>query len=372
MKRVRDEERAGSGSVLLTCLGDNPASAVIAGRHFGVRMLVAITTARTQHLAPIIARQLEVPMLCVRHENDGQGYDRLAAAIQERLREVSFGALILDVTGGTKIMAIAALKAVESLRDSQADVVYLRPDGQLENAKAGALIPTDTSTTLREVLAWYGATVSQVAWEGELQALPVDYADRLGIATAAFHAVARKQTTPVEGRPNALRLRTGNWPSPLPPGFRLEGEKTLVSDVAGYFERHAWLEEFCLQRARLSVGQLARIDAAAGLKLTVGTRTSDLDEADGVLAHGPRVCVIEAKARLSSASAGADLQKRVQKTRRFFGALARVVFVHPAWGKAAPSDLMKSVGHNVWLVAGDQAHLDLSIREALGLTASRS
>lgn len=351
---------------LLACLGHNPASIIVAARQTGAAKLVAVATADTRERLPILERQLRVPVQAVFHDETAEGFEALSAAIHATLIGQGSGRLIVDVTGGTKIMGIAALRAAERI-DPNAEVLYLHPQSRLADARSGRLQTSEVVVDISEVLEWYGAEPSVQLWSGPLSALPAGYAERAVIAQRIFETLAAGQLHRVKGSAQAVALNSGRWPERLPEGFMAQGT-VLRSKIDGYFSANAWLEEFCLYRAAQVLADLPTVRAAAGLKLRSGRPSPDLDEVDCVLVDAARVCVIEAKARFSSSAAGAGLQKRIHKARRFFGSTARVIFVHPAWSKTAPLDLIKSSGRDVWLVGGCVKTLDQALAEAMGLT----
>ena len=193
--------------------------------------------------------------------------------------------------------------------------------------------------------------------------------DVVGIAfekVSILRAYGKKQIF-IEPAKNAITLKGISIPDDLPAGFCQESKCRLVSEIPGFFTHNSWLEELCLHRAQVVLGNCSLTRAAANLHI-ISKKHRGQDEADIVLVRGSQVCVIEAKARLDGAGAGADLMKRMQKTRRFFGVLAKTVFVHPAWGAVPPEALVELAGDKATLVGANVDLIDTAIRSALSIT----
>ena len=153
----------------------------------------------------------------------------------------------------------------------------------------------------------------------------------------------------------------------MPPGFKQRGDKIEEPEHSGVFSHHRWLEEFCLLRAHSLLRAESDVTAALGVKLRSPGTSEGNDEADVVLLRGGRVLVIEAKAREQPGGSGAQLQKRIAKTRTFFGDLAKVLFVHPGYNAPALRVNRSMVdGRYVRIVGSDLTELDSAICWGIG------
>lgn len=351
-------------TTLVGCVGFNPASVLIAARHYKPARVILIGTAGTKHHVGALSRQLGIPVQCIAMATANEPIGVIAEHVREKLRDDSNGRILFDVTGGNKLLTLGAWVGIGSakLATDAVQLVYLTPDGKLIDPTNGRDTNQQAVIKISEVLEWNGAKVKSTGWAGSLSGLPTAMVERRRLGEALLHTLASEKLLIEADRNEATVELPQAIISSLPPGFSMQGKK-LRSNVSGYLQLNAWLEELCLLHAASVLREDAATRAGIGVKLIRDSGGSD--EADVVLVRGSRVCVIEAKARRTSKGAGDDLQKRIAKTREFFGDHAHVIFVHPAWGKSPPASLIGSSIRNVDLVGGDPKALDIAIKKAL-------
>lgn len=170
----------------------------------------------------------------------------------------------LNITGGTKVMALAALQVFA--REPETSVVYLdTAAGQLEylQPEAQAPVPLQGSIPLRPFLKLHGFTVETVASDSPEWRERVELRQSLtnAIAKAAFadqgksivslmNATSSQFTTPEE--PFLLRTTPrGAWEDILKKSHRLglvdwDGKRSVrfVSEEAARYFNGLWLEEY--------------------------------------------------------------------------------------------------------------------------------
>jgi hypothetical protein len=354
--------------LLLTCLGDNPASAIVAGRHFSVGAVLAIVTARTRKLMEVVGKQLGTPIECLEHDAESEGFTALAYRIRDALSKRAPSGLVVDITGGTKLMGMGAFIGAELLRKHESPVLYLKANGRLADARSGSQLRCEVSISPQEVLAWYGARITRHSWlRPAKHGVPGEILERRALSHFLFERLGHKELKLAPNERGAIELQQGQWPEPLPRGVERLSETIIHAPGLRYLKFSGWLEELCLLRAHAVARGATASWTAYGCHVAVTSQSTDLDEVDVIVVRGARVCAIEAKAKFSSESAGAELQKRIHKTRRFLGQQAKVIFVHPAWGKNVPADLERSSGAGVYLIGNDLTALDKAVAEALDL-----
>ena len=354
------------GLVLLGCVGFSPASVVAVGRDFLPSRAVLIATRKSQAQLAAVTRQLEVPVEAVILDGDGmEPIASLQLKIARALKMAPHESIVLDLTGGTKIMTAATYEAARQLRADKVKVVYLTPDGTIIDATDGMARDSSARLEISEVLEWQGAAISKREWSGPLSAVPKSVTQRAALGRFLLNAYGEKRAR-IETASNAITISRKPWLTALPPGFSEMGNGRIKSTIPGYFSHNRWLEELCLHQATIALDNCSITRVAAGLHIFSGEHKGS-DEADVVLLRGTQVCVIEAKARLDSKGAGADLMKRMQKTRRFFGVMAKTVFVHPAWGPSPPPALVEITGDKGILVGARLKDINTAIREALSI-----
>lgn len=359
-----------SQRVLLALIGDNPASALVAARAINPDRLVLVHTQRTRALAGVVAEQIgDNPATALIELTNEGGIDGHANRIKSSISLSDTDHVYVDITGGTKPMSLGAWNAFADLPHTRLHGIYLDQQAyRLLDARNGQPVQLAEPTPeirIDEMLSWYQARVMrpQTRWRGRLSDIPRKMKVRAPIghlllqqlsqSNQSFNArlIGFKQLTQLDPR---LQLPPGLW-------FK---QSRLICEDEEYLAKNGWLEELCLVAVSNALDQPQTVLAAHGLHVRL---ERGQDEMDLVLVRGSRVVVIEAKARSSSAGAGADLQKRINKAQRFFGPHARVIFVHPSWGNTPPPDLSALAGKGVDLIGDDLDELGKVTAQALGL-----
>lgn len=346
--------------VLVSAIGFNPSSAVIAGRHYAVDRAVLVGSPQMD----AVAAQLNVPTTPIAFESASAMIGDVHRELNRTLHLASDERVVLDVTGGTKLLALGVWNAMMPLPHDRIDPVYLLPNGQLVNPVTGEAIEQRVRIGIDEVLAWQGAQCGSATWHGMLADVDRDIARRARLGAFLVSALADRRLR-VDARRNRATITRGPILTKLPQGVSVVRENQLQARQEDYFSTNIWLEEVCLQRARAVLRNCAVTQAAMGQHMAFPGNAGD--EADVVLVRGARTCVIEAKARRQGSDVGADLDKRISKTKEFFGSHAAVIFVHPAWGTNPPHELVRRTERSAYLVGGDLAALDRAIASALQL-----
>lgn len=357
---------------LIGNVGFNPASIVAAGRRFSVGRAILLSTPDTNEVATVVASQLGCETRVVLYPSSMLALKEIEECVQAAALPNVSDHIVFDMTGGTKVMAAGTWTTLVGLGIEKLDAVYLEQDGQMTLATDGRALDQCFGIKINEVLAWHGATSRSASWQGKLSAMPKRQIDGAGFGLHLFRLYGSRATVKISSRTIdgrdfdylSVKGADGKLPKKLPSWIERVDASTVRTPVCNYFSKNAWLEELCLDRARKVLGDCARTNAAAGLHIDT-LNGGFHDEADTVLVRGSRVCIIEAKARLSGPGAGADLQKRIQKTTRMFGALAHVIFVHPSWGASPPKSLVDLTVRGATLVASDIQVLDRAIAKSL-------
>lgn len=342
---------------LVGLVGHNPVSVLVMSRFFRPRKVLLVATDRTLGRAHAAARLLDPEQeVQVFLAEDPSGIEPVTGGLAHLVDAVE-GPAVFDVTGGTKIMAVGVGALIGPLAPRYA---YLDGDGMVRDGRSGRVLSDGVQITPFEV-AWLYAPDSEVtaAWRDEVGALPRTYAERHPVSRALFETAASGRAVHADERGRVKPPRS--LPRSLPPGLRVRGGG-LEADDPGYLGKHGWLEEWCLVEA-------ARVCEGTSVHGALGLEVVSLDEFDVVLVRSSRVLVVEAKAKARGAKErpGADLHKRVAKTRRFFGSNARVIFVHPAWGRRIPPQLAETAQGLATLIGGDAEAYRRAVREALVL-----
>ena len=174
-------------TVLIASVGFNPASVVLAARALEPRpsRVILLCTKETDPIASILPSQLGVPLCDIVEVPPDPAVE---AARDYLVRELSIDASedpVLDITGATKPLAIAAWLALAQLRPGFR-AVYLAPSGKLRDANTGKPLPGEASISLRELLAWKSIAVQSVEWEGPIAAPPERLRPRLAMYAEVF------------------------------------------------------------------------------------------------------------------------------------------------------------------------------------------
>lgn len=351
--------------ILVSCIGFNPANAIIAARHYGVSRASLLGTRDTRTQMAAVADQIGGSVQCIAFESAEVTIDSVCKRVAEALAPQPDETIVLDLTGATKLLCIGTWNAVSALPQSQWEAVYLEPGGEMLEPVYGERITHNVTVEISEVLAWQGKAVQKAGWQGTLLDVDQGINERASLGRFLLNAFADNAVR-FHQRTNTATIDDDRPVPNLPPAFHRKGHKIAISHngPSHYFAHNGWLEELCLSRARRVFKKADDIRAAAGLEVTI-PGTNAVDEADVVMVRGPRTCVIEAKARRKGAGAGADLQKRIAKTRDYFGNHASVIFVHPAWGKTPPSELVARHKRDAILVGTNLGALDKAVFNAL-------
>lgn len=366
---MAQEEKISTGlKLFIGCVGFNPASLLVAARHFQIDEAVLLASRTSEPQLEAVARQLDIPVHKLVFSQEIPTLNAITEKLVPILDSRREAQIILDVTGGTKLMAIGAWSSVQACAGTILST-YLKPNGVMINPQTGKKIRHEVAIEIAEVLAWQGTTANGAVWTGEIADIDRQILDREAVGITVLSAMAKKRAV-FDVEKNMVRLKRTPLPESLPPSVHRLNDRTLGSDVKGYFSHNRWLEEICLIRAQAVLGDYPATRAALGLVLRTGSSNATNDEADVVLVRGSRICIIEAKARKVAGGAGGELHKRIQKTQRYFGELAHVIFVHPAWRDKPPSDLVDAAGTRATLIGSDIEALDRAILKALGLTYS--
>lgn len=352
---------------LVGIVGRNPASIVVSARTFRPVRAVLFCTGETRTIAANLQQQLKTDPGCdVQVETFPQNPTLPEA--HDAMKRVTIQAedeLVFDLTGGTKTMSVGAWTGLAARHGTRMRTVYLEPDGTLRGAESRDAIPSAAVLHPEEFLDWTGAAITKHSWRGTAAQVPAHMRARRELGRAIFAAFMRGEPLQTHHATDSLMLAMTSLPSELPAGFSFEAGR-LRGTGDGFLGANGWLEELCLFEALDAIGDDSRVRVALGL--CYAGENGGNDESDVVLVRGANVVVIESKARGKESGAGADLHKRVQKAERFFGALTRVIFVHPAWGATPNTDLQESVKASVRLVGSDLAQLRDAVRKGLHLT----
>lgn len=357
MGRVESWPMSDTADLLVAIVGFNPASVLLCARALKAGRTCLICTAETRDLANILKGQ--IGSATVVEVRAGATITQVAAAVGSAVpsdaRRVS-----LDLTGGTKILSLGAWHALQARETLDLSIAYLDGDGRLFDAASGVSLPR-ANLMPEDLLRWSGASVRHSRWSGNLKAVPAPIVDRFPVSRALFQHFPDWEVARYAGGERV----TGRGIPQTCRGFDTdEHGNYFVPAGSGFLRTNEWLEEYCLCEAARAMGTDAEsVGALFGSDLVAGA--GGKDEVDIVLTRGARVLVIEAKARLTSKGAGADLHKRVQKARRFFGSHAQVLFVHPAWRGQPPRDLAELADRGTMLVGRDEQRLRAAVRKSL-------
>lgn len=358
--------------LLVSLVGLNPGSTLFSARVLRPERMALIHTSESAAQAEALAAQASCPSDRVTWD-PSLGVDKA----RERVRkELTFNAerVVIDLTGGTKLMSIGAWQGLADQYGDDLEAVYVDPK-RVVLVDAGTGTPRlggDSRAAIRpeEVLTWYGAQLRITEWQGPLSEIPDGSWTHLELARHLLRAFGEAAVGRGVHRDGGLKVPRNYLPEALPPGTRYKKGR-IYSDSKSFLGANVWLEELCLASACRAVGDRAdEVFAAHGMVVYAGTGCDD--EMDVVLTRGRRIVVIEAKARGSRAGAGADVHKRIQKACRFFGSHVQVIVVIPAWGEEPPRDLRDLTQDHAVLVGADEERLDQEIRRALGLRGARS
>ncbi len=364
---------------LLVCpVGHNPASVLVAAGALRPRIVVLVPTDDTLQLAEVLQGQLERHLPGVVCQIPASlRFSRPPALVEMRDRaRPTFGQIpkgrraVLDLSGGTKAMAMGLWLALHDALGVEPRAVQLDPDGTLTDAERGGALPSEVRIAIDDVVAWRGAQVHAARWRGAAASIPDAelpfealgqfLADYLRVG-GGFERVAATATQAAH-----WVLPSGRVPAGLA-AFSDPRRRALYEPRPGYLGQGEWLEIECLRAVRAVARKHPQRALDAGFSVKLRSAAGHVDEADVVVTRGPRVLVIEAKGRGNALGAGDHLQKRIQKSRSYFDSRTRVIFVHPAWGEEPPPALRDVAGRDVELLTEVGQPLEAAIERALGL-----
>ena len=351
---------------LVAAVGFNPASILVTAR--GMKTppdhLVLLCTEQTEHVAQTVARQIGAIAPVILAYDTNPPIENARTFLAENNYIPRDGEVILDITGATKSLCLALWLALSEIRTSFA-AVYLEPDGRLRDARDGNPILATPHITPEEVLAWHSSRIQTSSWRGASPGLPAHYRERHALSKFLF---SEFKNIAINTTGEALRKETSPPFPPLPPGFLVEDVRLCEPPHTGFFSENKWLEEFCLAEACDVLDGAEDVEAVMGADVRpTGAFGIAKDEFDVVMVRGARIAVVEAKARSHAGGGGAELQKRVAKTKKFFGDPAKLVFVHPAYNAAALADNQALVDSRTVRLVGDSIKdYRAAIRWALG------
>lgn len=366
-----------NSKVLLGFVGDNPASILITARTLKPSRVVLLCTGESHDSAKALVGQLEDSpgvAATILADEEGAPTWRENPSIEEAhatatnlltLEELP----LFDITGGTKTMLLGVWEALRARFGAAPQSYYLdRNRGLLtsDGSGVGASVVIEPA----EFLAWSGTSQKSARSQGKLHEIASALRGRLRVAQPLVDLLSAKRSDyGLDENHNRLDLTNIGAQEVAKaakglPEFTDDG-RWLVGP-AEWFQRRLWLEEWCLVEAANATRTATDVRAVWSLKPTGPAN----QEFDVVLSRGHRLLIIEAKGRGAAGGAGDELHKRVQTTRAFFGDLASVIFVHPAWGQRGNMDLMDAVDERrVELIGSDRNAYHKAVRRFLGLGA---
>jgi len=344
--------------LLVGLVGFNPLSVLVSARALKPQVVALVCTDRTSKVAENLAGLLDArgPTLTV---DSWLGIDALRERFARELASAAGHRVVLDVTGATKPLAIAAWQALHDRVGPQMGVVYLETDGTLVEARSGARLAADVRIDTGELLRIYGGRLQSCTWAGDLgepDAVPAEFRSRSLVGRALL---SRARTTA-----KLCRVKVPGFAASPGTGLRYDGKTAMLSEAGAkdYLAKNQWLEELCLVIAGEVATGVGCVHASLGAHIV--TPSGGNDECDVLLTRGARIAVIEAK---TADVVGEDLQKRSAKTRRFFGEAARVVVVAPDLNPQAIRTHSELAHRNTEVVGADEGALRAAIRRGLGL-----
>jgi hypothetical protein len=354
------------GTLMVGLVGDNPTSILVVARALKPTRVLLVCSKKTAPAGGALKEQLgELPVDSLELDTP-DSLLRIQQQVNEWLSaNTGLDSILFDCTGGTKPMLLGVWQELHRRFSDKIRTVYLTPAGHLCDMSDGHKIENDVTLTAEEFLAWHRAKKQKSEWEGSLKDTPREYLDRARVGHLLMEVFKNNQTPQIN--PGGwCDERVLSWPSKLPAG--LQRKEKRIYGSGKYFSQNGWLEEFCLAVAYRVAHHAPEVMAYLNMHvLGQGEGGQGQDESDLVLVRGPRLVVIEAKAKKHAEGAGNPIQLRSQKTSRFFGSMTRMIFVHPAWGLAPPAALDGMISRNVTLIGADEQRLESAIKEALGL-----
>ena len=342
--------------VMVGAVGLNPASVLVSARAMRPARAVLVHTTETIDQATALRHQLEADGvtvgMCARWAADAP-IETVRAEIATEVGAQPGEAVAVDITGATKPLGIGLWQGLSDALGDRVDAVYLAPTGILQRIARRVEPLPEVVIEPAEVLAWYGAQVRRVGWEGCPREALAEFGPRRELTEALCRALAARHLPVPDG--SSQEVDRHRLPAELPPGFDYSGGRLVDLGNTRFLGENGWLEELCL----LTVADALRGCPTARLALELtpepsgGEASGSNDEMDVVAVCGASVLVVEAKARRRPTGAGPEIQKRAQKARRFLGTYTKVAAVVPIWADAPPSGLTALMGRTAQLVAGD-------------------
>ena len=304
--------------VLFNILSGQPLQNLLAIRHVQPDTVVAFATPQMTDQAAVLAR-----VSGVQHEapvpfDPTDFTQNLATARQEILRARSkFDEVVVNFTGGTKVMSISVVEPVVALEDGRLSAIYVDtarrkvirlmsgPDGRRHEHEE-----LECRVKFREYLALQGeklgrsqpvATTTMKSRQAAAEALAMDARYR------SWFKMQREGFVRSSGRTSTLKEYfrwSGSDGASLawgPTEMMFEGQKLPVKD-GGVFLTGGWLEEFVQARLQAKRG-FDEVVRSAVLKLRPETlkrlpgfhASDDKNELDVVVTRLARAALIECK-----------------------------------------------------------------------------
>ncbi|MES2641327.1 MAG: hypothetical protein V4850_17685 [Myxococcota bacterium] len=355
--------------VLVTLVGENPASALIAARHFPVDEVVLLCTDRTAAIARVLEAQLGVPVVTHTWSNNPtwrQVQDEVVKVVDPQPDDE----VLLDITGATKPMALGAWSGLRAAIGDRLRLVYLQPDGRLEDGDSGNVIDARVVIKGKEFVSWkrHGAVLKDSAWTGPLSSAAASFGERGTLARVLADKFGRDPGFATASHEARLDGRCPDLGQSAPRGFTREKGYLCEAKEDRFFKLNGWLEELCLWQAYTALDVGERLDVWADLSLDGGTvNGKTLGEIDVALTRGARLVAIEAKTHASERMSG-TAQEAVSRMRETLGGFAHLFIVNPRWTPASIQALQIQFGRGVTLIGQGMlgAPFHAAIRAALG------
>lgn len=390
--------------VLITLVGKNPHSSMLAALQWRLPYCLLICTETTENVARVLEKQLaqiktadgQAIQVGVMVWNDPPTLSEAKPRLQqffEKRQHITH--IVFDTTGGNKLMMINAWEAIyrgvvhpdvvhrgvvqgsqEKEKQMQAQLVYLNDaENAFFDVLQGTAIPRMAGVNLdpSHIIEWKHA---EAIFTSKAKGSSADFVlptarsthpvlqaicTRIGLSQTLLQALVQKQLKLESPKLSITQPNFSHYFTSLAPkvtqGLQLQhtGDKCWMVEppatpfpafIDGYAKANGWLEELCLYLClqALHDAGMRDVDWYWSFKWTyIHNGQSTNDESDLIFVRGARVVVVEAKARTESGGAGDGLQKRVQKSQSFLGFQTRVIFVHPVSSASAVSGLVHSV-----------------------------
>lgn len=188
--------------VMVGCVGHNLGSCLIVAREFEVDRVVLVCTPETRREMRAIATRIDVPVREVMLDDQSPSIADVEARVREALELGPDEHVVLDVTGGTKLMSIGTWLVMSALPPSRWLAVYLEAGAELLDPRSGKRMGYHVAIEIEEVLAWHQRKIRHVTWRGLLSEVPPDISRRVSLGAALMKVVAEKRVRQRASRPN--------------------------------------------------------------------------------------------------------------------------------------------------------------------------